>query len=73
MRVRTPATESSAVAADAPGTGTTRAPAATAAATRSCPGSDTPGVPASLISATDRPARSAASSRPWLRALFRSL
>ena len=59
-----------AVTADAPGTGATIAPAATAAATRSCPGSEMPGVPASAIKEMLAPSASALSSRPVVRALL---
>ena len=53
-----PATESAAIAAFAPGIGTTSNPAARAAATACAPGSEIAGVPASVTSATSCPASS---------------
>src|SRR5206468_1472524 len=49
-------------AALGPGSTSILSPAADAAATRACPGSDTPGIPASEMRATSRPAASARSS-----------
>ena len=48
--------------AEAPGIGDTRCPAASAAATRSAPGSETAGVPASVINATSPDVKASRSS-----------
>jgi hypothetical protein len=55
-----PAALIAAVALLAPGTGTTRKPASSTARTTRAPGSDTPGVPASVTSAMRSPAVSLA-------------
>ena len=52
-----------AVRALAPGTGVTPTPACQARRTNSKPGSDTSGVPASLMSATESPASRRSSTR----------
>ena len=52
-----PATEIAAATALAPGIGSIRKPAERMAATNAAPGSDTPGVPASVTRATDSPFR----------------
>src|SRR5262245_16698566 len=55
----TPAAESAAATADGPGTGTTSMPAARASRTSRKPGSEMPGVPASVTRATEAPSASA--------------
>ena len=55
---RKPLTLTAAVAALAPGSGTTCTPSSTARRTSKAPGSLTPGVPASVTSASDSPPRS---------------
>ena len=52
-----PLIESAATTAEGPGAVDTRSPAAATAATTRAPGSEMPGVPASLISTTSWPSR----------------
>ena len=67
-RVAKPLATSAASSADGPGTGTTAAPASSAARTKRSPGSETSGVPASETSAIRAPRASRSSSSGTRRA-----